>query len=230
MINGLYKIIKRLTLSFFMLTITSVFIMKVLPIPVTPVMIGRTIEGLFEGKFVGIDKTWRDYDNISHWTYRAFISGEDGRFMRHNGIDWRAVKVARRYNEIHKGRKTRGASTITMQTAKNAFLCHSRTYLRKALEVYFVFLIEPIWGKKRILEVYANIVEFGEGIYGVEAASQEFFNKSADKLTKREAALLAAVLPNPHRWSPAHPTNYINRRVAFIRGRMGGIALPKEEE
>lgn len=229
MIRNLRKIVKRLTITFFMLTVTSVFIMKVLPIPVTPVMIGRVFEGLFEGKFVGINKSWRSYEDISPWAFRAFISGEDGRFMRHNGIDWRAVKVARRYNEIHKGRKTRGASTVTMQTAKNAFLCHSRNYLRKALEVYFTFLIEPIWGKKRILEVYANIVEFGEGIYGVEAASQEFFNKSADKLTKREAALLAAVLPNPHRWSPARPTNYLLGRVAFIRGRMGGIALPKDE-
>ena len=228
MIGILYKIAKRLTLTFLMLTITSVFIMKILPIPVTPVMIGRIFEGLVYGNIVGINKSWRSYEDISPWAFRAFISGEDGRFMRHHGIDWRAVKVAQRYNEIYKGRKKRGASTITMQTAKNAFLCHSRIYLRKALEVYFTYMIEPIWGKKRILEVYANIVEFGDGIYGVEAASQEFFNKSSDKLTKRQAALLAAVLPNPHRWSPARPTNYIMRRVAFIRGRMGSIALPKD--
>jgi len=230
MFGIIYKIAKRLTITFFMMTITSVFLFKVVPIYVTPIMIGRIFEGLIDGKFVGINKTWKDYDKISPWAFRAFISGEDGRFMRHHGVDWRAVKVAQRYNEIHNGRKKRGASTISMQTAKNAFLCHSRNYFRKALELYFVYLIEPIWGKKRILEVYANIVEFGDGIYGVEAASQEFFNKSADQLTKRQAALLAAVLPNPHRWSPAHPTNYLLGRVAFISGRMGGIALPKDLE
>lgn len=230
MFGKIYKIAKRLTITFFMLTITSVLFFKVVPFYITPIMVGRVFEGLLDGKFIGINKTWKNYEDISHWAFRAFISGEDGRFMRHNGIDWRAVKVAQRYNEIHKGRKKRGASTITMQTAKNAFLWHGRNYVRKALEAYFVFLIEPIWGKKRILEVYANIVEFGDGIYGVEAASQEFFNKPANELTRRQAALLAAVLPNPHRWSPAKPTNYLLGRVTFISGRMGGIALPKEEE
>jgi monofunctional biosynthetic peptidoglycan transglycosylase len=221
------KIIYGLIKHFFVISLTLTLIYAVLPIFVTPVMIGRTIEGFFEGKIIGIHKTWKNFDNISPNVLRAFIGAEDGRFLTHNGIDWRAVKVAERYNEIHKGNKKRGASTITMQTAKNAFLWHSRIYIRKALELYFTFLIEPLWGKKRILEVYANIVEFGDGIYGVEAASSEVFGKSSESLTRRQSALLAAVLPNPHRWSPAKPTAYINRRVAWIQGRLG-VALPKE--
>ncbi|MFA6235216.1 MAG: transglycosylase domain-containing protein, partial [Bacteroidota bacterium] len=105
---------------------------------------------------------------------------------------------------------------------------HGRTYVRKAFEAWFTFLIEQLWGKKRILEVYANVVEMGDGIYGVEAASRKYFGKSASDLTRREAALIAAVLPNPRRWSPAKPTQYINRRVNWIMGRMGGIAVPKD--
>lgn len=195
--------------------------------PFTPIMVIRIFEGWFEGRNITIHKKWVSYDEISPNVFRAFIASEDGRFMRHSGIDWDAVKTAQRYNEIHKGRKKRGASTITMQTAKNTFLWHGRVYVRKGLEIYFTKLIEWIWGKKRIIEVYANIIEFGEGIYGVEAASQRFFNKPASKLTKREAALLTAVLPNPRRWSPAAPTNYIQRRVNSIMGRMGGVAIPK---
>ena len=116
-----------------------------------------------------------------------------------------------------------------MQTAKNAFLWHGRNYVRKGLEVYFTYLIEAIWGKKRILEVYANIIELGDGVYGVEAASQKFFNKPAKNLSKKEAALIASVLPNPRRWSPAAPTKYIQKRVRFISGRMNSIALPKDK-
>lgn len=228
MIGRLIKLCYRMAIILPAFSITLVYIYSILPIPVTPVMAGRIVEGLIDGKFIGINKSWTNYDNISPHVFRAFISGEDRRFLRHHGIDWRAVQSAQRYNEIYKGRKERGASTLTMQTAKNAFLWHSRNYIRKALEAYFTFLIEPVWGKKRILEVYANVVEFGEGIYGVEEASQEFFGKQAIDLNRRQAALLAAVLPNPHRWSPAKPTKYINKRVAFIQGRMGGIALPKE--
>ncbi len=190
-------------------------------------MIIRLFEGWFEGKNVGIKKEWSSYDEISKNVFRAVVSGEDAKFMRHNGFDWDAIESARRYNKARKGRKLRGASTISMQTAKNAFLWHGRNYLRKALEAYFTVLIEFIWGKKRILEVYVNIIEFGEGIYGVQSASKHFFNKDASQLTSREAALLAAVLPNPRRWSPDNPTPYIEKRVAFIQGRMGSVVIPK---
>ncbi len=190
-------------------------------------MVIRVFEGWFEGRNIGIEKSWVSYDDVSPNMFRAVISGEDAKFMRHDGFDWNAIETAKRYNASHHGNKMRGASTITMQTAKNAFLWHGRNYVRKGLEAYFTFLIEKIWGKKRILEVYVNIIELGEGIYGVEAASRHFFSKTAKELTKREAALLASVLPNPRRWSPAEPTQYIEGRVSFIQGRMGGIGLPK---
>jgi monofunctional biosynthetic peptidoglycan transglycosylase len=148
--------------------------------------------------------------------------------MSHDGFDMRALKAARRYNEIHKGKKKRGASTITMQTAKNTFLYHGRNYLRKGLEAYFTVLIEAVWGKKRILEVYANVIEWGYGIYGVNAAAQFYFGKDASSLTKNEAALLAAVVPNPRRWDAGHPTPYIQRRANWVMGRMNSVAIPKD--
>lgn len=191
-------------------------------------MVFRLGEGVLEGKWVGIHKDWESYNNISTNLFRACVAAEDARFMQHGGIDWHAVKEAEKYNELHKGKKKRGASTITMQTAKNTFLTHARNYLRKGFEVYFTYLIEAIWGKRRILEIYVNVVEWGEGIYGAEEASQMFFHKSANNLTKHEAALLAAVLPNPIRWSPAKPTAYILKRAAMIESRMPYVAIPKK--
>lgn len=225
----IFKLVAKCVIGFIVLSVVTVFAYKFIPPPITPPMVLRMLEGAFEGRFIGIDKSWRSYNDISPNLYRAVISAEDRKFMRHDGFDWDAIEAAKRYNEIHKGKKKRGASTITMQTAKNTFLWHGRNYVRKALEAYFTVLIEVVWGKKRILEVYVNVVEFGEGLYGAEAAAQKFFNKSAKDLTKRESALLAAVLPNPRRWSPAAPTAYINKRVNFISGRMGSIALPKDE-
>ncbi len=225
------KILKFVLWSFVILVASSVVIVALysfVPPPVTPHMVLRSIGGLFDGKFVSIDKSWRSYDEVSPHLYRAVIAAEDGKFMRHNGIDWKAVDAAKRYNERYKGKKKRGASTITMQTAKNTFLPHWRNYVRKAAEVYFTYLIEAVWGKKRILEVYVNIVEWGEGVYGAEAAAQKHFGKSAANLTSREAALLAAVLPNPIRWSAGKPTAYIKKRATWVQGRMGGIAIPKK--
>ncbi|MEJ5285788.1 MAG: Monofunctional biosynthetic peptidoglycan transglycosylase [Candidatus Kapaibacterium sp.] len=221
------KLIGKLVVFFFVSSISIVIVYKFIPPPITPIMILRVFEGWFEGKNVGINKQWVPYDNISKNVFRAVVSAEDARFMFHKGFDWDAIEAARRYNQAKKGRKLRGASTISMQTAKNAFLWHGRNYVRKALEAYFTVLIEFIWGKKRILEVYVNIIEFGEGIYGVQAASKHFFNKDAKDLTRREAALLAAVLPNPRRWSPIAPTPYIEKRVDFIQGRMNSVVIPK---
>jgi monofunctional glycosyltransferase len=211
----------------FLGSILMVVIYKFVPAPYTPLMFLRVIEGAFDGKSVGIDKDWVSYDEISTYFFRAVISGEDARFMKHGGIDWRAVEAAKKYNERNQGKKLRGASTVTMQTAKNVFLWPGRNYVRKAFEVYFTYLIEAIWGKQRILEMYANVVELGDGVYGVEAASQKYFGKPAKNLSKREAALIASVLPNPRRWSPAAPTKYINKRVGFIMGRMNSVAIPK---
>lgn len=227
MIKKFLKIIFWSIVTLMVGSVVLVAVYAVIPPPVTPHMIYKSIEGLTQGRFIGISKDWVSYDEVSPNLYRAIIAAEDRRFMTHNGVDWKAVDAAKAYNLRNKGRKKRGASTVTMQTAKNTFLPHARNYVRKAFEVYFTYLIEAVWGKKRILEVYVNIVEWGEGLYGAEAASQKFFGKPASKLTSREAALLASVLPNPIRWSPAAPTKYIEKRVAWIQGRMGGVAIPK---
>jgi monofunctional biosynthetic peptidoglycan transglycosylase len=225
------KILKLILLAipgFFVFSVLLVSLFKFVDPPITPLMVIRVAEGIPEGKLVSVEKNWRSYDQISKNAPRAVISAEDARFMKHEGIDWKAVDAAKRYNAIKKGRKLRGASTITMQTAKNTFLWHDRNYIRKGLEIYFTYLIEAIWGKKRIIEVYLNVIEFGEGIYGVEAASQKFFGKPSSDLSRREAALLAAVLPNPRRWSPAKPTKYIEKRVNFVQGRMNSVPIPKD--
>lgn len=175
----------------------------------------------------GLDKDWVSIENISPNILSAVIAAEDANFFEHRGIDWNAVEDAQKYNEKNKKGKLRGASTITMQTAKNTFLWHGRNFIRKGLELYFTVLIEAVWGKKRILEVYLNVIELGEGLYGIEAASQKYFNKSSINLNKREAALIAAVLPNPIRWSPAKPTPYINSRASTIQARMRDVSLQK---
>lgn len=223
----LFNYLLKVFLFFLISSVLIVIIYKFVPPPITPIMLIRVFEGWFEGKNVPIKKKWVSYDKISKNVFRAVVSAEDAKFMSHNGFDWDAIQAAKRYNETRKGRKLRGASTISMQTAKNAFLWHGRNYIRKALEAYFTVLIEFFWGKKRILEVYVNIIEFGEGIYGIQAASEFFFHKNASELTKREAALLAAVLPNPRRWSPIAPTPYIEKRVEFIQGRMNSVVIPK---
>ena len=216
----------RLVIGFLVGSALLVGIYAVLPVPLTPLMILRVIEGAFEGRSVGISKTWVPYNEVSPYVYKALMSGEDGKFLRHNGFDWNAIDRARARNERAKGKKLYGASTISRHTAKNVFLWHGRNSVRKGLEAYFTVLIEAVWGKRRILEVYANVIEWGDGIYGVEAASQFYFHKSARYVTAGEAALLAAIVPNPRRWSASAPTPYIQKRKAFIMSRMRGIPLP----
>jgi len=225
----------RIVVGFLVLSVAFVAVTRFVPIPLTPLMVIRLIEGGLEGKWVGIDKTWVPLEAISPAVQRAVIASEDARFLTHTGIDWEAVQEAQKRNERTerlaaqgkiKRKRLYGASTITMQTAKNAFLFPSRTYIRKAFEAYFTYLIEFIWGKRRILEVYLNVIEMGSGVYGVEAASQHYFGKSAAQLSQREAALIAAVLPNPRKWSPAKPSAYIQRKATTIQARMAGVALP----
>ncbi len=224
------KILKwfiRLVLGFVIGSAVLVGVYAVVRPPFTPLMVLRVFEGWFEGRSVGINKQWKDYEEINPAVFKALMAGEDGGFLKHNGFDWKAIDRARERNEKAKGKKLYGASTISMQTAKNVFLWHGRNYIRKGLEAYFTVLIEAVWGKKRILEVYANVIEWGDGIYGVEAASQFYFKKSAKNLTAGEAALLASIVPNPRRWSAAKPTPYIVKRKGFILARMNSIPLPK---
>jgi monofunctional biosynthetic peptidoglycan transglycosylase len=235
MFKRILSLLARIVLGFVVVSIALVIVSRFVPIFLTPLMVIRLVEGGFAGKWVGIDKTWVPMDDISPNMMRAVIASEDARFLTHSGIDWDAVQEARERNERTerlaaagkiKKKRLYGASTITMQTAKNAFLFPSRTYFRKALEAYFTYLIEFLWGKRRILEVYLNIIEMGDGIYGVEAASQRYFGKSASRISAREAALITAVLPNPRKWSPAKPSGYIQRKASNIQARMSGTAIP----
>jgi len=225
MIVKIFRWIVRLAAFFVLASVALVLLYRVVDPPLTPLMVIRPMEGLAGGNLVGIDKQWIDIDDVSPALLRSLIAAEDGRFFTHQGIDWKAVEQAQKRNEASDGKKLYGASTITMQCARNVFLWQGRNYVRKALEVYFTYLIEFLWGKKRILEVYINVIEWGDGIYGVDAAAHEYFGVSASKLSARQAALLAAVLPNPRRWSPAQPTAYINRRASTIQARAGGVGL-----
>jgi monofunctional biosynthetic peptidoglycan transglycosylase len=181
--------------------------------PITPLMVIR----LFEGN--GLDKRWRSLERISPVAAQAVIASEDNQFCRHGGFDLHAIKQV--LEDYGANGRLRGASTISMQVAKNVFLWPARSLLRKLLEAYLTLLIEALWSKQRILEVYLNVAEWGRGIYGIEAAAQYHFGKTALSLTQREASLLAVMLPNPQQWSP-HST-FVKRRAGIIRRRMRQI-------
>ena len=193
--------------------VTTIY--RFVPPPVTWLMIQR----VFEGK--GFDRRWRSLDDISPRLVRAVIAAEDAKFCDHNGFDFDAMEKA--FESNAKGRKLRGGSTISQQTAKNVFLWPGRSYVRKGLEAYFTVLIEVIWGKPRIMEVYLNSVEWGPGVYGAEAAARKNFGVGAGQLTPAQAARLAAVLPSPLKWKAAQPGPYVKRRSGKITRAAGTI-------
>jgi monofunctional biosynthetic peptidoglycan transglycosylase len=209
---------------YLIISVASVIIFRFVPVPVTPLMITRCGGQLFSSdKKLKLHKTWKSLDEISSTMPLAVMAAEDQKFEDHFGFDFEAIKKAEKYNERHNGKHVKGASTISQQTAKNVFLRPTRSWVRKGFEVYFTFLIEVFWSKKRIMEVYLNVIETGDGIYGAEAAAQEYFHKPAANLSINEAALIAAVLPNPRKWSPAKPTAYIQRRaqrIVYFMGKM----------
>jgi monofunctional biosynthetic peptidoglycan transglycosylase len=171
---------------------------------------------------------WVPFDRIAPVMPLAVLASEDQNFLRHYGFDWQAIQKAADYNE--RGGRVRGASTLTQQTAKNLFLWPGRDWFRKGAEAYFTVLMETCWTKRRILETYLNIVEFGDGIFGVESASQQYFHKPAIRLGADEAALLAAVLPDPHRLKVSAPSAYVRERQQWILQQMnqiGGTNLVK---
>ncbi len=172
---------------------------------------------LFEGE--GIRKEWMPLEKISRHLPAAAIALEDNLFCQHDGFDWAAIFDAAA-DRLRGADTTRGGSTISQQAAKNVFLWPGRTFTRKAFEVPFTWLMEWVWGKRRIMEVYLNVVEWGPGIYGVEAAARHYFGRPASRLTQRQAALLAAILPNPRRWSASRPTSYIGTRATIAIYRM----------
>jgi monofunctional biosynthetic peptidoglycan transglycosylase len=201
-----------LVLLLFVVPPVLTVIYRVVPPPITILMIERLAQGQ------GLDKQWRGLSDISPALPQAVIAAEDARFCEHHGFDFEAIRKAALHNQRRPG-KVRGGSTISQQTAKNVFLWPSRDYVRKGLEAWFTVLEEAIWGKRRILETYLNVVEWGPGTYGAEAAARRYFHRDAADLTQGEAARLAAILPDPLKWKAANPGPYIQRRSAKIGAR-----------
>ncbi len=210
------RFLRALALGLVAAPLSLVLLYRILPVPATPLMLLRLAEGY------GISHDWVGYDDIAPAMVRAVIAAEDGKFCHHYGFDWQAIDDA--LDAIGEGRRRlRGGSTISQQTAKNVFLWPGRSWLRKGLEAGFTVAIETLWGKRRIIEVYLNSVEFGPGIYGVEAAARYHFGKSAADLSAPEAALLAAVLPNPIRFSASKPSTYVRSYARRIQGRLADL-------
>ena len=220
-----WSFIKKVVLYFFIFSIGITIIYRFVPPPLTFLMLQRVLEQKFDGKEMKLQKDWVPIEEISTFMQRAVIASEDQHFISHWGFDLEAIEKA--YNSNKKSKRIKGGSTITQQTAKNVFLWPARSYIRKALEAYFTILIELFWSKERILEVYLNSIEMGDGVYGIEAASQHYFNKPAKDLSKRESAAIAAILPNPRKWSASKPNAYIQKRQFRILKKMKYIPKPK---
>ena len=223
--------VRNIVLFFFISTISVTLIYKFVPVYVTPLMVIRSVEQLFNGERITMKKEWVSIDKISPHMVNAVVASEDNLFMSHSGFDFDAIEKARKRNK--QGGRIYGASTITQQTAKNVFLWPQRSWLRKGLEAYFTLLIELFWSKERIMEVYLNVIETGKGIYGVQRASQIYFDKPASKLTPSQAALIAVSLPNPRRFNPANPSPHLYKRQKQILRLMtliGNTDLKKKPE
>jgi monofunctional biosynthetic peptidoglycan transglycosylase len=214
--KSIWARIKRVLLWLFILQLVYIVLLRWVDPPFTITQVSNWVVG---------NGCQRDYVNagqISPYARLAVIASEDQLFAEHNGFDWKRIQEAFKHNE-RKPAKLRGGSTISQQTAKNVFLWQGRSWVRKGLEVYFTFMIELIWGKKRILEVYLNVIEMGKGVFGIEAASQHYFGKSARQLTRQEAALIAASLPNPKRYNVKPASRYVQSRANFIVRQMGHL-------
>ena len=215
---SIFKFLLKCFLWFFILSVGLVIIFKWVPVPITPLMVIRYIEHSGKDKNTGWKHDWVSIDEISKNMQLAVICSEDQNFLTHHGFDFEAIKKAMENNQ--KNRRIKGASTISQQTAKNVFLWPQRSWLRKGLEAYFTFLIELIWSKERIMEIYLNSIEMGKGVYGVEAASQYWFKKSASRLSRQEAAAIAAILPNPQKYRANPALSYIQSRKDWIVRQM----------
>ncbi|MEN9336418.1 MAG: hypothetical protein RLZZ500_1405 [Bacteroidota bacterium] len=211
-------------LWFFGLSVASVILFRWVPIPFTPLMVTRAIENKFDGKEMICNHDWVPIDSISVNLQKAVIASEDGTFTKHWGFDFGAMQKAFKNN--NKGRRIKGGSTISQQTAKNVFLWQGRSYIRKAFEAYFTVLIELFWSKERIMEVYLNSIEMGDGVYGAEAAAQYWYGHDVKSLTKDEAAGIAAILPNPRKYKPINSSAYIQKRKAKIKRIMRYVGRP----
>lgn len=203
---------------FLITSVLSVIFFRFVAVPITPLMLIRCVEQKSNGKDMRLKHDWVSIEEINERLQLAVVCSEDQNYLKHDGFDWDAIKKAMETNK--KGKRIRGGSTITQQTAKNVFLWPGRSYIRKAFEMYFTFLIELFWSKERIMEVYLNSIEMGDGIYGAEAAAQHWFKKTAQKLSKDEAAAIAAILPNPRKYVANPPSAYVQGRKAWIKKQM----------
>jgi monofunctional glycosyltransferase len=214
--NRWWRIIKKVFIWMFVAQLIYIVILRWVNPPFTVTQLVSFISGN------GLKRDYVSYDEISTNAKLAVMAGEDQQFPDHNGFDIKAIKLAVKYNKKHPN-KVRGASTISQQVAKNVFLWQGGGFFRKGLEVYFTFMIETLWSKERILQMYLNVAEMGEGVFGIEAASQHYFNKSADKLTRSEAAQIAAALPNPIRFTVKPICKYVATRSQNIVAQMNNL-------
>ena len=209
-----WKKLKRIFLILFIAQLVYIFLLKWIDPPITLTQVGSVLSGY------GLHRDYVNWKDISPNVRLAVMASEDQLFPDHNGLDWKSIEKAMSHNK-KKPKRIRGASTISQQVAKNVFLWQGRSYMRKGLEVYFTFMIELVWGKKRILEMYLNVAEMGKGIFGIEAASRKYFKKPAKKLTQTEAAMIASCLPNPKKYTVKPASNYVSRRYPWVLQQMG---------
>lgn len=223
MIRKIFSILLKSLIMLFLLSIAWVTLYRFIDIPGTPLMLIRAIED-----DAPINYRWQPLENITTNLPLAVVSSEDNLFTSHNGFDIKAIKQAQ--EEAKQGKRLRGASTISQQTAKNVFLWNGRSWVRKGLEAYFTLLIEAIWGKERIMEVYLNCIEMGNGIYGAAAVADKHFGTTPDKLTRAQCALIAVTLPNPRKYSSKRPSKYMLRRQKAILKNMKNIGRVRFDE
>ena len=228
MLEKLLRIVRWILVGFFVSTILAVVCLRFIPVFITPLMVIRCVEQVGGGESIKMHHHWVPMEEISRHMPVAVMASEDQRFLKHHGFDYNAIEKAAIHNM--KGGKRHGASTISQQTAKNVFLWPGRSWIRKGFEVYFTFLIEMMWSKQRIMEVYLNSIEMGDGIYGAEAVAQENFHCSASELTRKNCAMIAASLPAPLRFNSANPTPYMRSRQRWILHQMKHIKPWKKEE
>lgn len=216
--TSVFKFLRNILYFFFGSTLLVAIIYKYLPVYITPLMVIRCVEQVYNGETISMKHKWIPLNEMSPYMSLAVISSEDQNYEKHNGFDMDAIEQA---IQEHKQRnRNRGASTISQQTAKNVFLWPQSSWIRKGFETYFTIVIEFLWGKERIMEVYLNSIETGNGIYGIEAVAQQHFNTTAENLSKQQCALIAATLPNPRKFNSKNPSNYMIKRQGWILRQM----------
>lgn len=223
-LKTLKKIFRGIVVAFFASTILSVVLLRFIPVFFTPLMFIRCYQQVKEGRELKLSHYWVSQEHITPNLSLAVMASEDANFLKHHGFDYKAIENAAKRNVLHPEKRKLGASTISQQTAKNVFLWPGRSWIRKGLEVYFTFLIEMIWSKDRIMEVYLNSIETGNGIYGAEAVAQQHFGRTAATLTREQCALIAATLPNPRRFCSKNPSAYMQKRQMRILREMNYLS------